>query len=128
MILPTRNVVAPEMGIKIMVRQVSRQLIQRPRVKKVTIRMGSRITLLISVLSPWPNESMSLVNRAISSDEPWSEKLARSRLIDRRKNMLRMSKRRQLHHVGDQHFLEEHEEALEGHPQHDERRSRAPVS
>ena len=36
---------------------------------------------------------MSLVNRVISSDEPWSEKLARSRLIVRRKNTLRMSKR-----------------------------------
>ena len=47
----------------------------------------------MSVLSPCPNESMSFVNRAISSEEPWSEKLARSRLIDRRKNMLRMSKR-----------------------------------
>ena len=35
---------------------------------------------------------MSLVNRAISSDEPWSEKLARSRLIVRRKKTLRMSK------------------------------------
>ena len=45
----------------------------------------------MSVLRPWPNESMSLVNRAISSDEPWSEKLARSRLIVRRKNRLRMS-------------------------------------
>ena len=44
------------------------------------------------MLSPWPNESMSLVNRVISSDEPWSEKLARSRLIVRRKNTLRMSK------------------------------------
>ena len=38
----------------------------------------------------------------------------------RRKNMLRMSKRRQLHDVGDQDLLEEHEEALEGHAQHDQ--------
>ena len=83
---------APEIGTRISVKQVSRQLNQSAPPRQLANRSGSRITLLISVLSPWPNESMSLVNRVISSDEPWSEKLARSRLIVRRKKTLRMSK------------------------------------
>ena len=67
-------------------RHVSRQLNQSAPPRQLAIRIGSRTSLLISVTSPWPNESISLVNRAISSDDPWSEKLARSRLIVRRKN------------------------------------------
>ena len=97
---------------------MSRQLIQSAPPRQLANRIGSRITLLMSVFRPWPNESMSLVNRVISSEEPWSEKLARSRLIVRRKNMLRMSNSVSCITIGNEDFLEEHEEALQGHPEH----------
>ena len=84
--------------------------------RQLTNRSGSRITLLISVFKPWPNESMSLVNRAISSDEPWSEKLARSRSIVRRKKQVADVEEGQLHDVGDEHFLEEQEKPLNATP------------
>ena len=90
MILPTRYVVAAEIGTSTRVKRVSRQLNASAPPRQDAIRSGSRIILLMSVLRPCPKESMSLVNRAISSEEPWSEKLARSRLTVLRKKVLRM--------------------------------------
>ena len=93
MTLPTRNVVAAEIGTSTSVRHVSRQLIQSAPPRQVANLIGSRTNLLMSVFRPWLNESISLVKRVISSEDPESEKLARSRLIVRRKNLLRISNR-----------------------------------
>ncbi len=84
MTLPTRYVAAAETGTRIKVRQVSRQLNQNAPARQVTIRNGSRTTLLINVLRPCESDSMSLVNRDINSAVPLSEKRARSSASVRR--------------------------------------------
>ena len=63
---------------------------------------------------------MSLVNRAISSDGALVGK-ARQIEVDRAaEEHVADVEEGQLHDVGDQHFLEEHEEALERDAQHDQ--------
>ena len=63
---------------------------------------------------------MSLVNRAISSAEPWSEKLRQVQVERAAEEQVADVEQRPLHDVGDQHLLEEHEEALDRHADHDE--------
>ncbi len=93
MILPARLAVTAETGTSTRARQVSRQFSQRAIDKQLIARNGSRITLLNRVFNPCASESISLVNRAINSDEPWSLKLERSSARVRRKKWLRMSNR-----------------------------------
>ena len=85
-----------------------------------TIRSGSRITLLSRVFSPWPTESMSLVNR---DDQLGRALVAEARQVERHRpaeEVVADVEEGQLHDVGDQHFLEEQEEPLERDARHDQ--------
>ena len=70
MILPARLAVSPETGTSTIASSVSRQFSHMAILRQLIARSGSRTTLPSKVFRPWLSESMSLVNRDISSEDP----------------------------------------------------------
>ena len=114
-------VVYAETGTSTSARQVSRQFSQSAPHKQVMIRNGSRTTLLMTVLNPCAIESMSLVNRDMSSGRPLVGEAGKVQRHGSAEEQVADVEQAQLRDVGDENFLEELEQTLDGHAGHHER-------
>ncbi len=76
---PTRDSTKTAIGTRIRNMSVSCQLMRQAPKTHASARSGSATTLPMSILTPAPSESMSLVKRAVSSLDPWSPNWLTSR-------------------------------------------------
>ena len=79
MMRPTFDRMKAAIGTRMRNISVSCQLMRQAPMMQARARSGSATTLPISILTPAPSDSMSLVNRAVRSLEPCSPNWSTSR-------------------------------------------------
>ncbi len=120
MIAPARLAVSAETGTRISARQVSRQFSQIAMERQEMIRNGSRITLLNKRVQPL-RDRIHVVGEA--GDQLRRALVAEAREVERHgasEEVIANVEQRQLHQAGDEDFLKEEEQSLQGDAKHHE--------